>query len=327
MNFVLVTIAILAGMCPGRTLGVHGPQQGLERTWQHGSLEFALSLSNASPFVSDDVAVRLHIAGPGGTEIEFPTLDALRKSFQINDIKRTGPTAESDGRDAWELNFKLEVLRAAETELPPLTVRYRTSPESDWTEAATDSIPIQFRSMLGPDAEAAEPRPNPRPIDWPDWFPWALAAFVVVVLVLLAVGAWIVRSSRSRRVQPIMRISPYRKALDGIRRIEEACYLERCELEKFYTELSGVIRHYIEDRFGLRAPEQTTEEFLQELTRQPVLDESQRGALATFLEQSDLVKFAKVRPTTNEGKSALNAARSFVERTRHDSRFMELASK
>ena len=89
-------------------------------------------------------------------------------------------------------------------------------------------------------------------------------------------------------------------------------------MDRFYTELSGVVRHYIEDRFGLRAPEQTTEEFLQELTRRLMLVDAQRLALSHFLEQCDLVKFAKVRPTTHEGGTALRAARTFVEATRDD---------
>jgi hypothetical protein len=327
MNFVLLTAAVLTGaLARGSTReDQDNPKQGLERTWQRGSLELTLSLSDVSPFVSDDVSVHLRVAGPAGAEIELPKLESLGKEFQVSDVKKTGPSSESDGQDVWDLYFKLEVLRATQAELPALTVRYRTSPESDWLDASTESVPIEFRSMLGADPESAEPRSNPSPLDWPiGWVMWALALLSLVAIVLLAIGAWINRRARSRGVRPIERISTYRKALQGILRIEAAGYLERGEVERFYTELSGVIRHYIEDRFGLRAPEQTTEEFFQELTRQPVLVEKQRDALGAFLEQCDLVKFAKVRPTTQEGKSALSAARAFVEATRDDSVFIEV---
>ena len=43
--------------------------------------------------------------------------------------------------------------------------------------------------------------------------------------------------------------------------MEEAQYPEN-ELDQFYQELSMILRRYIEGRFGLSAPEQTTEEFL-----------------------------------------------------------------
>src|SRR5439155_17507093 len=109
------------------------------------------------------------------------------------------------------------------------------------------------------------------------------------------------------------------KAMDAIHRIDMAGWLEQSQVDRFYTELSGVIRHYVEDRFGLRAPERTTEEFLQELTQRPILSGEQRLALAHFLEQCDLVKFAQVRPTAGEGQAALHAARAFVEATRDDS--------
>ena len=38
--------------------------------------------------------------------------------------------------------------------------------------------------------------------------------------------------------------------------------VERGELERYYVGLSAIVRRYLEDRFGLRAPEMTTEEFL-----------------------------------------------------------------
>lgn len=72
------------------------------------------------------------------------------------------------------------------------------------------------------------------------------------------------------------------------------------EPRRYAGEVSDAVRHYLEDRFGLRAPERTTEEFLLDLSRRPTLDPRHQGPLAAFLEQCDLVKFAGWRPGAHE---------------------------
>ena len=47
---------------------------------------------------------------------------------------------------------------------------------------------------------------------------------------------------------------------------------EAGRIKEFYQRISDILRHYIENRFGLHAPERTTEEFLVELKPSEVLD-------------------------------------------------------
>ena len=82
-------------------------------------------------------------------------------------------------------------------------------------------------------------------------------------------------------------------------------------VELFYTRLSDIVRHYIEGQFGLRAPERTTEEFLAEST----LPGASMALLSTFLQESDLVKFARLRPGRDDMERAFDAAEKFVRET------------
>ncbi len=84
----------------------------------------------------------------------------------------------------------------------------------------------------------------------------------------------------------------------------------------FFVKLSFVVRRYLEDRFGLRSPELTTEEFLVELSRSPDLHSGHRELLADFLRGADLVKFAGHVPDVVAIDAALEAASRFVEDTR-----------
>ena len=66
--------------------------------------------------------------------------------------------------------------------------------------------------------------------------------------------------------------------------------------QPFVAEVSESVRAYLEARFGLRAPERTTEEFIEELRMNGALAGGHRDALGTFLGTCDMVKFAGVRP-------------------------------
>ena len=89
----------------------------------------------------------------------------------------------------------------------------------------------------------------------------------------------------------------------------------RQRIEEFYVRVSGILRHYVEWRFGLRAPEQTTREFLDAVlvAGGPVAEH--RDLLRTFLECCDRVKFARHQPTPEDMQNALQHARGFVEQT------------
>jgi len=80
--------------------------------------------------------------------------------------------------------------------------------------------------------------------------------------------------------------------------------------------LSAIVRHYLEQRYEIRAPELTSEEFLQVATARPELSADHRGLLCSFLERCDRVKFAGYRPDADESLATLKAARGFVEDTR-----------
>ena len=86
-------------------------------------------------------------------------------------------------------------------------------------------------------------------------------------------------------------------------------------IEEFYVRVSTILRRYVELRFGLRAPEQTTEEFLVSALAIGGLIAAHRDLLGTFLQHCDLVKFARHRPTPGAMEETFESAKTFVEHT------------
>jgi hypothetical protein len=72
----------------------------------------------------------------------------------------------------------------------------------------------------------------------------------------------------------------------------------------------------MENRFSLRAPEMTTEEFLIDLKNSDVLNEEQKSLIREFLSHCDMVKFARYLPGGSESESSYNSAERMIEQTR-----------
>ena len=85
---------------------------------------------------------------------------------------------------------------------------------------------------------------------------------------------------------------------------------------EFTAEVSDILRYYIEDRFGLRAPERTTEEFLVEAGAGLPVGAEQKDILKAFLVHCDLVKFAALEPSSEDVKRTFDTCRDFIDTTK-----------
>ena len=112
------------------------------------------------------------------------------------------------------------------------------------------------------------------------------------------------------------RITAYELAVRRLAKLESGGAPDEASLDGWFVELSAIIRNYLEHRYGVRAPELTTEEFLQVARRAAGLSAEHRELLSAFLERCDRVKFAGYRPDADESMATLKAARAFVEDTR-----------
>jgi hypothetical protein len=152
------------------------------------------------------------------------------------------------------------------------------------------------------------------PIQDAGW--WWIAA-VIGVLALAAAGAWWMATRRRAAVLPARpACPPHERALEDLERLRQEALPSRRRFEEFYVRLSTIVRRYVEERFSVRAPEMTTEEFLQAALRASALSAEHRVALQEFLSRCDLVKFARYEPSEREADDALSSAFTFVQDTR-----------
>lgn len=125
-------------------------------------------------------------------------------------------------------------------------------------------------------------------------------------------GVLVVETTATSQEKPFLSPpTPYELAIRALQQLRE----ENPPVEVFYTRLSDIVRQYLEGRFHSRAPERTTEEFLYEVAQNNTLAQEHKDLLGAFLQESDLVKFARHHPEQSDMQRALEAAEKFVSDT------------
>ena len=151
-------------------------------------------------------------------------------------------------------------------------------------------------------------------IDIPTGNEWVLWLFVAAAsMVVAGVAAWFVRRRLARRSEELASPPPppHVVAWERLQRVLGLIH----ETERFCTEVSLIIRVYLEERFELQAPDRTTEEFLFELQSSKRLATEHKQLLANFLGECDMVKFAKAEPPEQELRNLHEAASRLVGET------------
>lgn len=148
---------------------------------------------------------------------------------------------------------------------------------------------------------------------------WPLIAVVVLLALVVILIVYLFDRYRSnkpilRRVSVKPKLPAHEQALNDMARIKDEKGWMKEDTKQYYTELTDVLRTYIEDRFGFNAKEMTSSEIIEHLLEQK--DEESIRELKELFMTSDLVKFAKFKPLINENDMNLINAIDFVNETK-----------
>jgi hypothetical protein len=138
---------------------------------------------------------------------------------------------------------------------------------------------------------------------------WWIGGMLFVLALLLGLLIFLIRRNRRKPAPP-----PIPAHVRARQQLDAALAL-LSQPKPFVIAISDTLRGYLEERFNFRAPERTTEEFLVDLQRTPLLVHDQKASLGDFLQRCDLVKFARYEPTERELHDLHGAAVRLVNET------------
>jgi hypothetical protein len=336
---ILVTIPVLAvpGCRPQQgDVDATSPASGepLVRRTEKGPVTLTVSVTPPKPRLSDLVEMTIEVTAEPDVKIRPPAFGAAVGDFLVRDYSERSPgprdseVATQDASDTADSSTSNMVTRRFAYQLEPvhsgvhliraISVEFvdeRPASEAKGKTAQIQSEPIEVEvtSDSGdqlPDLANLEPMVPPQTIERSGRFWWSIPIFIVTA----GVVAWVWRTRRRRSSEQVVQPpSPEEVAHAALAQLLAENLPAQGLFRDFYVRLTGIVRIFIEGTTGLRAPEQTTEEFLSAMRQQKIFTTERSVRLSEFLEAADMVKYAGQQPGADQIEVSIARAREFVD--------------
>jgi len=269
----------------------------------------------------DTVEYRIAVDWQGDYRIDTVAPPADLPGFLIvsKGIPEQGTGAGETGGE-FRQTFVLRAVQTGTVEIPPFEVRYTMMGGGKGQTLLTPATQVEVEA---PEKGATKGELEPLAPAQVIPFDWTLRNIIyggsAAVLLLLGWLAWVLmRRLEARRVT--MRPPPPPRpahliAYEELDSLAQRTWLRDGRFKLFFTELSEILRRYLQNRYGHPALDWTSFEILEALERHNEPDSAERSRLAKIFEVCDLVKFAKWVPPEGMGEQGLEEARRFVDAT------------
>jgi len=252
------------------------------------------------------------VEAPADVDVKFPQMVKKFGGLETSDLRHNTRPLKNNRRRISE-TYVLDPILIGVYKIYPAEVKW-----GDNEGITVPSPALRVRDLTDEEKQDVDKFAD---IDGPVPVKGALAKYwriwvAVAALVLLATAvSWLLYRRRQQRIQQTPPPPPWEVAYQRLRELDERQLPKAGKYEPYYVDLSAILRYYIEDRFSLHAPEQTTQEFLAAATGVRLFTDEQQKLLSQFLRHSDYVKFAQYVPSTNEMDRCFAFVLQFVDET------------
>jgi len=283
---------------------------------QTSLIEVTAGVDKSVITIGDRITYSLKIERDKNLRIEQPGPAANLGMFEIKDYKIHDPV-EENGNIVEQYDYVISVFDTGKFVIPPFPVAFFPSDTSHkYQIIQSEPIDITVESLLS--AEDNDIKDIKPPLQ----IPVEYTRIILIgggFLLLIGIGAFLLYYYRRRKQGvPLFKREVIRPAheiaFEALDELLGKSYLEEQKFKQFFTELSDVLRHYLENRFFITAMEETTPELLESLQELELHDEDLSRS-KEILNISDLVKFAKYEPQPQEIDNAIELTRNFIQST------------
>jgi hypothetical protein len=274
------------------------------------------SIDSAQLLIGEQAKIHLDIAANKNARLQLPLIaDTLMTGVEVLEISKLDTTDIGNNRMQIKYDYLITSFDSALYLLPPFTViEGLDTVYSQRLALKVSSLPVDTVSMQFYDIKnVVEP-----PFVWKDYLDivlYLLAAVLLIGLVIYVI--W-----RRKKHKPLLSLPkkakvilpPHIQAIKALDEIKSEKLWQQGKEKEFHSQVSDILRTYLQARFGINAMEQVSGETLLEIRgiseADPVYDN-----LKQLLLTADLVKFAKYHPLPEENEMSLMNAYLFVNRT------------
>jgi len=290
-----------------------GCKEEVAKTYPQDRLTVGYTIDRETILVGDPVELVVTAYYPTNGVLKLPEIGREKDIVLLKRDWENIP--REDGLIQSESRYSITSFRLGEQPVSTNNIVCTVDEETFTTNFPSIVLHVESSLSGNSTSELADIKPVQKlPGRIPRWIWVVLGSAAIAFFVgLITSRLW---KNRAALIPSAPPIPPHVIALKALQSLMNKGLLEQNECKPFYTELSLILRTYLEGRFSLNAPDETTEEIVDELSRSPELNGGQRNILQEFMRQADMVKFAKGHPDRTTMESAFNTTRQFVEETK-----------
>jgi hypothetical protein len=314
-NILFTTLALAGGL-----LTAAAPE-----AWAQSGVTARASLDSTYVIIGSPTTIHLEVIAPEGTTVAFPD---LRKGVAAMDEDKTFTLEVSDfatpdtvrSGSAVTLTSDVEVYAfdSATLYIPPFD--FVVGGDTVSTNALALKVVVPFDVEVDPQKFCdikAPIKPDFVLMDYVGWVLWPLLGLLIVGGLIYYFVYYRPRHRREKAepAKPAVVLPPHEVALEALKVLEEKQLWQDGHFKRYYTELTDILRTYMDGRFKVSTLEKTSDEILRTMRLTDGITNSSLQNLRQVLELADLVKFARFKPLPDENQLSLMNAKMFVSQT------------
>jgi hypothetical protein len=278
-------------------------------------------LDTTTILIGDQVNLDLSVTCPANTQVGWPRIgDTILKTIQVVNRTKIDSTLSQD-KKMLTLRQKLLITSfdSGFYTIPPIRFIYRQLPDTAAHVAQTGILLLSVHTVSVDTTKNIKPIKGPlsEPLTFREILPWLLLG---ILLVLAGFGVWYYLKKRKKdepvfTLRPKIQLSPHELALEELDKLRIKKLWQTGRVKEYHTELTDILRKYLEGRFCIMAMEMTSHEIFDSLSAVDEMQNFPMEKLNFILTMADLVKFAKMQPLPVENDTSMDHAVGFVKET------------
>lgn len=277
-------------------------------------IDIKVSTDSSKYLVGDYIHYNIKIKHKPNIEIYFPSIvDSIK---QLEFVKKDTILTKK-GNDFVTTDYKFIFIGfdSNNVVIPSITIPYKFKNDTTIRFAKTDSLKILVSSVSVDTSKDIKDIKQPLkiPFDWKNLLMWIVIILIILALVYFIYKKYIKGRKKITKEKIVIKL-PHERALESLDELEKKQLYQKGLIKEYHTEITEIIRKYFEERFGFPALELTTTEAINFLIKIPEAKEIV-NLTNDFLNNADMVKFAKFVPMNDVNEEMMKQARLIIEKT------------
>lgn len=287
---------------------------------QFSFAQTSASIDKDTILIGDQFKLKLEVNHPKGNAIAWPLLkDTLTDKIEIISQSKIDTLETKDG-SLLSLELILTSFDTGNLVIPQFEFAILNPETGDKQINFTQALNLRVNTVAVDTTQAIMPIKGPikSPYTFSELAPFIFGSLLLIAIIIFS----IIYYRRFKQNKPIIKrrikpkIAAHILALNNLKELKSRKLWQDGKFKLYYTELTDIIRIYLDERYQIEAMEMTSDEIIDLIIPHASIDSNLKNKLSDTLLTADLVKFAKLKPIGLDNDNKLSNMIEFVETTK-----------